>query len=168
MPIHHISTELPAPYSAALPASTDHEADILAQAARILLGRVSKQPDCFTSPDTTKQFLKIKLRPLDHEVFACLFLDNQHRLIQYQELFRGTIDGASVYPREVAKEALRLNAAAMIMAHNHPSGISEASHADRTITEKLKQALGLFDIRVLDHFIVGDDEPFSFAEHGLI
>jgi DNA repair protein RadC len=85
-----------------------------------------------------------------------------------QEMFRGTIDGASVYPREVAKEALRLNTAACIFAHNHPSGISEASSADRTITNKLRDALGLFDIRVLDHLIVGDGDPYSFAEHGLI
>ena len=101
-------------------------------------------------------------------MFACLYLDNQHRLIEYKELFRGTIDGASVYPREVVKLCLQLNAAAVIFAHNHPSGINEPSQADRQITDKLKQALALVDIRVLDHFIIGDGEPFSFAEHGLM
>lgn len=97
-----------------------------------------------------------------------IFLDNQHRIIQRKELFRGTIDGASVYLREVAKEALQVNAAAMIFAHSHPSGIAEPSQADRHITEKLKQALALFEIRVLDHFIVGREGIYSFAEHGLI
>jgi DNA repair protein RadC len=101
-------------------------------------------------------------------VFACLFLDNQNRVIQLIELFRGTIDSTSVYPREVAKQALHHNAAAVIFAHNHPSGIAEPSLADKHITEKLKQALALFDIRVLDHFIIGDGQPYSFAEHGLI
>ena len=101
-------------------------------------------------------------------MFACLFLDNQHRVILLEELFRGTIDGASVYPREVVKQALYHNAAAVIFAHNHPSGISEPSQADKHITEKLKQALSLFDIRVLDHFIIGDGQPYSFAEHGLL
>ena len=97
-----------------------------------------------------------------------MFLDNQHRVIQLDELFRGTIDGASVYPREVVKQALHHNAAAVIFAHNHPSGVTEPSQADKQITEKLKKALDLFDIRVLDHFIIGDGEPYSFAEHGLI
>ena len=101
-------------------------------------------------------------------MFACLFLDNQHRVIHLDQLFRGTIDGASVYPREVVKKALHHNAAAVIFAHNHPSGISEPSPADKQITEKLKQALALLDIRVLDHFIIADGQPYSFAEHGLI
>jgi DNA repair protein RadC len=94
-------------------------------------------------------------------------LDNQHRVIACDELFRGTIDGASVYPREVVKAALQYNAAALIMAHNHPSGISDPSQADRVITEKLKEALALIDVRVLDHFIVGEN-VYSFAEHGLL
>lgn len=120
------------------------------------------------SPEVTRAYLGAHLRGYGHEVFACLFLDNQHRVIQWEELFRGTIDNASVYPREVAKQALRHNAAAVIFAHNHPSGIAEPSQADQAITEKLKQALALFEIRVLDHFIVGDGQPYSFAEHGLI
>ncbi|MGZ5055013.1 MAG: RadC family protein [Methylobacter sp.] len=124
--------------------------------------------DALTSPEITRSYLSAQLRGYSYEVFACLFLDNQHRVIQLDELFRGTIDGASVYPREVAKQALRHNAAAVIFAHNYPSGISEPSQADKHITEKLKLALALFDIRVLDHFIIGDGQPYSFAEHGLL
>ncbi|WP_375142670.1 JAB domain-containing protein [Methylomonas koyamae] len=100
-------------------------------------------------------------------MFLGVFLDNQHKVIACEELFRGTIDGASVYPREVVKTALQHNAAALIFAHNHPSGISQPSQADRVITEKLKSALALIDIRVLDHFVVGE-AVYSFAEHGLL
>ncbi|GAW87394.1 DNA repair protein RadC [Bathymodiolus platifrons methanotrophic gill symbiont] len=121
-----------------------------------------------TSPEATRAYLSNQLRHYQHEVFACLFLDNQHHILKYEELFRGTIDGASVYPREVVKKALEHNAAAVIFAHNHPSGISEPSQADKLITDKLKQALSLMDIRVLDHFIIGDGLPYSFAEHGLL
>ena len=121
-----------------------------------------------TSPDITKAYLSAHLRGYAYEVFACLFLDNQHRVIRFAELFKGTIDGANVYPREVVKQALDYNAAAVIFAHNHPSGITEPSQSDKQITEKLKQALALFDIRVLDHFIIGDGAPYSFAEHGLM
>lgn len=120
------------------------------------------------SPDATRAYLNAQLKGYSFEVFGCLFLDNQHRVIQWEELFRGTIDSASVYPREVAKRALHHHAAAVIFAHNHPSGINEPSQADKHITDKLKQALGLFDIRVLDHFIIGDGRPYSFAEHGLL
>lgn len=129
---------------------------------------ILERGDALTSPETTSAYLSAQMRGYSYEVFACLFLDNQHRVIEFEELFRGTIDGASVYPREVLKRALYHNAAAMIFAHNHPSGISEPSQADRQITDKLKQALGLIDIRVLDHFIIGDGAPYSFAEHGLI
>ncbi len=124
--------------------------------------------DALNSPELTRAYLSAQLRGYSYEVFACLFLDNQNRVIQLIELFRGTIDAASVYPREVAKLALQHNAAAVIFAHNHPSGVSEPSIADKSITETLKQTMGLFDIRVLDHFIIGDGEPYSFAEHGLI
>jgi DNA repair protein RadC len=124
--------------------------------------------DALKSPDITRAYLSAQLRGYSYEVFACLLLDNQNRVIQWAELFRGTLDAASVYPREVAKLALQLNAAAIIFAHNHPSGVCEPSQSDKLITVKLKQALGLFDIRVLDHFIIGDGEPYSFAEHGLI
>ena len=105
---------------------------------------------------------------MEHEQFCALFLDSQHRLIEFAELFRGTLDSASVYPREVAKEALHHNAAAVIFAHNHPSGIAEPSMADRKITKRLQEALGLFEIRVLDHIVVGSPGMVSFAEEGLI
>ena len=129
---------------------------------------VLQRGSALTSPEITRAYLSAQLRGYSYEVFACLFLDNQHRVIKLDELFRGTIDGASVYPREVVKQALYHNAAAVIFAHNHPSGITEPSSADKHITEKLKQALSLFDIRVLDHFIIGDGEPYSFAEHGCL
>ncbi|MCF7985959.1 MAG: DNA repair protein RadC [Methylovulum sp.] len=129
---------------------------------------ILQRGSALNSPDITRAYLSAQLRGYSYEVFACLFLDNQHRVIQLDELFRGTIDSASVYPREVVKQALHHNAAAVIFAHNHPSGISEPSQADKLITEKLKQALALFDIRVLDHFIIGDGVPYSFAEHGLM
>ena len=132
------------------------------------LKELVQKGNALSSPDETKQYLKAHLRDYEHEVFACLFLDNRHRVICFEELFRGTIDGASVYPREVVKRALAYNAAAVIFAHNHPSGVAEPSQADRHITEKLIQALSAVEIRVLDHFIVGDDMLCSFAERGLM
>lgn len=126
------------------------------------------KPDGFTNPDAVRHYLTSRLRHVPHEVFACLFLDNQHRLITYEELFRGTIDGASVYPREVVKKVLLHNAAAVIFAHNHPSGVAEPSDSDERITHKLQQALQLVDVRVLDHFIVGDNDVLSMAERGLL
>jgi len=122
--------------------------------------------DALTSPEKTRLFLLRQLRDCPYEVFAALFLDTRHRLIAYEPLFRGTVDGASVYPREVVRRALALNAAAIIFAHNHPSGVATPSAADRAITERLVKALALFDIRVLDHLVIGDNEVFSFAEHG--
>ena len=124
--------------------------------------------NALTNPEATRRFLQAQLRGYPHEVFACLFLDNRHRVIEYEALFRGTIDGASVHPREVAKAALGHNAAAVILAHNHPSGISEPSQADLHLTRRLREALGLVDIRVLDHLVIGDGEPVSFAERGLL
>jgi DNA repair protein RadC len=124
--------------------------------------------EVFTSPALTRRFLQARLRAYHHEVFACLFLDNQNRLIRFEELFSGTIDGASVYPREVVKRVLALNAAAVIFAHNHPSGVAEPSQADRHITQRLQSALDLVDVRVLDHFVVGDGEVVSMAERGLL
>lgn len=121
-----------------------------------------------SSPVLVRQYLSAQLRHQAREVFAIIFLDNQHRLLAYDELFYGTIDGASVYPREVVKQALARNAAAVILAHNHPSGVAEPSQADRRITERLKAALELVEIRVLDHMIVGDSEVISFAERGLL
>ena len=102
------------------------------------------------------------------EVFAVLFLDSQHRLIQYKELFYGTIDAAAIYPREIVKAALKVNAAACILAHNHPSGVTEPSQADILITSRIKKALDLVDVRLLDHFVVGDGSPVSLAERGQI
>ncbi len=124
--------------------------------------------DAFTDASKTRQYIQQRLRPYQHEVFACLFLDSKHRLIIFEALFTGTIDTASVYPREVVKHALAHNAAAVILAHNHPSGIAEPSQADIAITSKLKAALDLVDIRVLDHIIVGDGETVSLAEIGRI
>lgn len=119
-----------------------------------------------TDPEATRRFLIGRLRDLPHEVFACLYLDNRHRVIAFDELFRGTLDGASVHPREVVKATLRHNAAALILAHNHPSGVAEPSDADRLITRRLREALGLVDVRVLDHFVIGDGYAVSFAERG--
>lgn len=123
--------------------------------------------DTLSSPQDTRQYLSSQLRDYPHEVFAVLFLDQRHRVICFEELFRGTIDGASVYPREVVKKALQHNAAALILAHNHPSGVAEPSQADEQITRRLIDALKLVDVRVLDHFVVGD-EVVSFAERGLL
>ncbi|HGS4462811.1 TPA: DNA repair protein RadC [Vibrio metschnikovii] len=127
-----------------------------------------KRGDALTSPQQTKLYLTSVLRDRQREAFYILFLDNQHRVIQGEVLFEGTIDAASVYPREVVKRALQLNAAALILAHNHPSGIAEPSQADRRITQRLVDALQLVDIRVLDHFVIGDGEVVSFAERGWI
>ncbi|EIC19897.1 RadC family protein [Thiorhodovibrio frisius] len=124
--------------------------------------------DAITSPEATRRYLKMRLRGYPYEVFAGLFLDNRHRVIEYQELFRGTIDGASVHPREVVRAAMNCNAAAVIFAHNHPSGVAEPSQADIRITERLRQALDYVEVRVLDHIIVGEGDGTSFAERGLI
>ena len=121
-----------------------------------------------TTPRVTCDFLSAKLRDLEHEIFCCLYLDKRHRLIHYEELFRGTIDGASVHPREIVKLALQRNSAAVIVAHNHPSGVAEPSQADELITQRLKEALALVDIRLLDHIIVGDGVSVSLAERGLL
>ena len=120
------------------------------------------------NPDAVREFVRMKLRDLQHEVFCCLYLDNRHRVISFEELFRGTIDGATVHPREVVKSALASNAAAVILAHNHPSGVAEPSQADELITRRLKEALALVDIRLLDHLVVGDCRCESFAKRGLL
>ena len=124
--------------------------------------------DVLISPDSTRKYLKARLRSYSYEVFACIFLDNRHRVIGFEELFNGTIDGASIHPREVIRRALFHNAAAVIFAHNHPSGVAEPSQSDLAITRRLNDALGLVDIRVLDHFIVGDQEVLSLAERGIL
>jgi DNA repair protein RadC len=124
--------------------------------------------NALTSPQDTQRYLMMRMRDYPQEVFSCLFLDNKHRVIAFEEMFRGTIDSASVYPREIVKRALQHNAAALILAHNHPSGDPEPSAADRAITAKIRAALALVDIRVLDHCIVGDNRCASFAEMGII
>ncbi len=139
----------------------------LEMSRRFLFARSTRQ-NVLTSPDSVRKFLSMKLCDLDHELFVCLFLDNKHRVIEYREMFRGTLSSASVYPREVVKACLAANAAAVILAHNHPSGVAEPSDADIRLTERLKKALALIDVRVLDHLVIGEGRPMSFAEHGLI
>ncbi|MCH6548713.1 MAG: DNA repair protein RadC [Proteobacteria bacterium] len=120
------------------------------------------------SPADTEAFLTARLRDLPHELFCCLYLDNRHRIILFEELFRGTIDGTSVYPREIVKQSLAVNAAAIILAHNHPSGVAEPSQADERITRRIKAALELVDIRLLDHLIIGDGTSTSLASRGML
>ncbi|MFT6032414.1 MAG: DNA repair protein RadC [Arenicella sp.] len=124
--------------------------------------------DAITSPQVSRDYLTMKLRDKPYESFFAMFLDSKHRVIHHQELFRGTIDSASVPVREVVKEALRHNAAAMIVAHNHPSGVAEPSVADKALTETLYMALGMVGVKLLDHFVVGDSEVISFAEMGAL
>ncbi len=133
---------------------------------RRYLAETLERGEALTSPQHTKLFLLSMLRDRSREAFLVLFLDNQHRVIEYEVLFEGTIDAANVYPREVVKRSLHHNACALILAHNHPSGIAEPSQADRRITRRLVDALALVDIRVLDHFVVGDGDVVSFAERG--
>lgn len=135
---------------------------------RRVLAEQMHQGSGLTSPADTRNYLMSCLRDLPVEVFCCLFLDNRHRVLAFEELFRGTLNGAAVYPREVVKRALKHNAAAVIFAHNHPSGVAEPSQADEQLTKRLRDALALVEIRVLDHFVVGEGEPVSFAERGLL
>lgn len=124
--------------------------------------------EAIKSPADTAYFLQSRIGHLGYESFCCLYLDNRHRVLRFDELFRGTIDGTSVYPREIVKEALAINAAALIVAHNHPSGVAEPSQADERITRRLKAALELVDIRLLDHLVVGDATTTSLASRGLL
>ena len=145
--------------------ATDEE---ILDAARSILARRVRRGRPLSNPHHTRDYLRLALAHLDYELFAVLFLDNRHRVIEFAPLFRGTVDGASVHPREVVKEALARNAAAVILAHNHPSGVAEPSAADELITSRVKDALALVDIRVLDHFVVTGDAIVSFAERGLL
>lgn len=144
----------------------------LLQAALEITRRHFKEPlkrgQTLHSATHTRNFLITQLRDHTHEVFACLFLDQRHRVIRFDELFHGTIDSTVVHPREIIKRALAYNAPAVIFAHNHPSGVAEPSRADITLTCRMKEALALVDIRLLDHFIIGDGEVVSFAERGLL
>jgi DNA repair protein RadC len=143
------------------------EDETIRRALRILDTRMRDAP-VLSSPETVRSYLRLSLHDRGHEVFVVIFLDSQHRVIACEELFRGTLAQTSVYPREVVKAALGHNAAAVIFAHNHPSGISEPSRADELLTQSLKQALALVDVRTLDHFVVGGAQVVSFAERGLL
>ncbi len=146
----------------------DEEETILRQAMAILARRMKKPAAALTSPDATRDYLKLRLADLEHEVFGLIWLDNRHRVLAVEELFHGTLDGASVHPREVVKQALRHNAAAVIAYHNHPSGSVDPSPADVRITQRVKDALALIEVRVIDHLIIGDGDPASFLERGLL
>ena len=163
-----MSTALVAQDSAALfqMLDTQHEDWIIARAMEIIESRVFCRSDALTGPDLVKAFLRAKLNGERREVFAAIFLNSSHRVLAYEALFWGTIDQSAVYPRVVVTKALEHNAAALILAHNHPSGVAEPSQADRQLTQRLKEALALIDVRVLDHFIVGEGEPLSMAEAG--
>ncbi len=141
---------------------------VLPELARRYYSESLPAGETIRSPADTEGYLQARMRHLDHELFCCLFLDNRHRVLRFDELFRGTIDGTSVYPREVVKEALAINAAAVILAHNHPSGVAEPSQADERITRRLKSALELVDIRLLDHLIIGDGGATSLASRGIL
>ena len=152
-----------------MPIESLNDDAIIESALMILEKKITycRNSPSLTSPEASKNYVKLQLASYEHEVFACLWLDNRNRVIRFNKLFRGTIDGASIYPREVVKAALKHNAAAVIFAHNHPSGVAEPSHADEQITKRLKDALALIDVRVLDHLVVGE-EVISFAERGLL
>jgi DNA repair protein RadC len=136
--------------------------------ARRALAEEMKQRDALSSPASVRDYLRLRLAGLAHEVFLAVFLDAQNRVIETEELFRGSLTQTAVYPREVVKRALAHNAAGIILAHNHPSGVAEPSQADRWLTEQLKAALALVDCRVLDHFVVAGSSSLSFAERGLL
>ena len=155
----------------AVPGVTDRNVALLCagrELARRAVFSTFVSRDVLSSPDQVRQYLALHLTGLEHEVFAALFLDNRHRVIEYRELFRGTIDSAAVYPREVVKRCLSVNAAAVIFAHNHPSGTAEPSDTDVRLTRKLVDALALVDVRVLDHLVVGQGVQTSLAERGLM
>jgi len=140
---------------------------LIQRALKVLDSRIRQQP-ALNSPSAVRDYLRLALAGREHEVFICLFLDAQNRVIEVNEMFRGTLTQTSVYPREVVKAALKCNAGAVVFAHNHPSGVAEPSHADETLTSALKQALALIDVRVLDHMIVANAGVLSFAERGLL
>jgi DNA repair protein RadC len=146
------------------PASSE---EVLQRARQVLSHRI-RRGATMSSPQAVKDFLRLGIGTLEHEVFAVIFLDAQNRLIVVKEMFRGSVSQTSVYPREVVKEALMLNAAGVILAHNHPSGVAEPSHADEFLTQSLKAALAMVEVRVLDHLVVSAVETVSFAERGLL
>lgn len=143
------------------------EDKVIARALRILEGRI-RSGVALTSPGAVRDYLRLSLGGREHEVFVCIWMDAQHRVIGLEEPFRGTLTQTSVHPREIVKSALKHNAAAVIFAHNHPSGVAQPSQADELLTRNLKEALELVDVKVLDHFIVAGHQAISFAERGLI
>ena len=145
---------------------TDDE--VIQMGLAILTHRFTLKRPSLNSPGAVRDYLRLSLADREHEVFACAYLDAQHRVIAFEEVFRGTLTQTSVYPRELVKAALHHNCAAVIFAHNHPSGVAEPSKSDCMLTDALKQALTLIDVRVLDHFIVAGDAILSFAERGMI
>lgn len=150
-----------------LPLECSKDEDVLIDTAlQVLDRRLFTRGPKLEKPQEVSSYLKLQLAEMEHEVFAVIYLDNVHRPIKFEVLFHGTIDSAVVYPRQVVKRALALNAAAIIVAHNHPSGCTHPSSADRSLTKRLKQSLELIDVRVLDHFIVGEGDPLSLAEYG--
>jgi DNA repair protein RadC len=143
-----------------------HEDPLIREAIGVLEKRIFKRGAKLTSPAGVREYLQLKLAGEALEVFAVVFLDSRHRVIAYEPMFQGTIDGAAVYPRAILKRAMDHNCAAVILAHNHPSGETEPSHADKAITSRIKAVLEMVDVRVLDHFVIGEGKPFSFAEAG--
>lgn len=141
---------------------------IIAEALEILHDRVRRMSDVLSDPDTVKQYLCLHMGHLEHEEFGVVYLDTRHRVIDMGSLFRGTINSTTVHPREVVKEALLHSAAAVILYHNHPSGVPEPSYADRNITTRLTDALSTVEVRVLDHIVVAGDEAVAFSERGWI
>jgi DNA repair protein RadC len=144
------------------------EIDSLLDLALKVLAHRHRRGEPLTSPEATRAYLRLKIAERQYEVFGCVFLDNRHRILAFEELFRGTINGASVHPRVVLQRVLQINAAAVILVHNHPSGVAEPSMADQRITQRLKNGLALVDVRVLDHFVVTAEDSVSFAERGLL
>ena len=142
--------------------------EVIAAAIRFVEERAVYNTETLSSPRASRDILRLRIGDREREIFCVLYLNSQHQLLDVEELFMGTIDGAAVYPREIAKAALARNAAAVILGHNHPSGTTEPSAADRRITQRIVEALGLLDIRVLDHVIVSAESSFSFAESGFM
>jgi len=165
-PVPAVNSEDPARYEATTMHPKDQ--DVINHALRILMSRLVMPETYITEPDNAATYLKLKLAERKNEVFGVLWLDNRHGVLCFEELFNGTVDGATIPPRVVVQRALEVNAVACIFAHNHPSGNPEPSTADNRITERLIEALKLIDVRVLDHIIVGGAETCSFAERGLI
>lgn len=163
-----LRSEDPAGYIVTGAPATAYEDRVVAEALEILARRLRDPGSLFDSPQVVRDYLRLKIATIEHEVFGCIWLDARHRVIEVEELFRGTLTQTSVYPREVVKAALKHNAAAVIFYHNHPSGAAEPSTADELLTRHLKDALTLVDTKVLDHFIVAHTKTTSFAERGLI